>query len=243
MRKVIILQARLASSRLPNKVMADLAGKPVIAHIVDRLRACQRADAVCVAIPTDSSEDQLAATVKDLGVCLTRGHGSDVLARYIQAAYETDAQVIVRVMGDNPLVDPQNIDRQIDELVGNTDLDYVTTEGYPNGVTAETFTLKTLEKLDYLVREEHQRKRFTSHLKRTPGPFMTSVLAAPPELTHPELNFGINTPHELESLQAIYERLYTPGKLLEVSEAIALAKSDPVVRDLLLAESTVGALS
>jgi spore coat polysaccharide biosynthesis protein SpsF (cytidylyltransferase family) len=237
MRKVIIVQARLASSRLPDKVTKDLSGQPVIGHIVDRLKRSTRADDVCIAIPNDASEDSLAATISDMGVCVTRGHGADVLGRFIQAAYETDAQVIVRAMGDNALVDPHNIDRQLDELLGNPELDYVTTDGLPYGVTVETFTLKTLEKLDYLVREEHLRKHVTQYLRRNPGPFMTSILQAPSELNRPELNFGINTPDELEFVRAIYSRLHKPGSIVDVAAAIELVDSDPAVRQLMAAEA------
>src|SRR5688572_27382552 len=125
MRKVIIIQARLASSRFPNKVLADLSGKPVIAHAIDRLRAAKGIDEVCVAIPADSSDNPLAEYLADLGICVTRGHGRDVLSRYIQAAYETKAQVIVRAHGDNALVDWHSIEAQLAEIEANPEVDYV----------------------------------------------------------------------------------------------------------------------
>src|SRR5688500_10013799 len=149
MRKVIIIQARLASSRFPGKVLADLSGKPVIDHVIDRLRAVKGVDEVCVAIPADATANPLAEHLQEIGACVTRGHGRDVLSRYIQAAYETKAQVIVRATGDNALVDWHSIERQLEEIENNPETDYVTTDGFPVGVAAETFRLKTLEKLDF----------------------------------------------------------------------------------------------
>ena len=73
MRKVIILQARLASSRFPSKVLAELSGRPAIAHIIDRLKLSKLADEVCVAIPDDPGEDKLAAVLGELAVSITRG--------------------------------------------------------------------------------------------------------------------------------------------------------------------------
>lgn len=225
MRQIIILQARLASSRFPNKVLADLTGKPVIAHIVERLRLAQRADDVCVAIPIDVSDDPLAETLQGLGACVTRGSSNDVLSRYIQAAYETDAQVIVRATADNPLVEWGEVDRQIDTLLSE-ELDYVSTDGYPRGVTVETFTLKTLEKLDFLARQRDHREHVTLHLRQSPGPFNVRHLEAPAELNHPEWSLSIDRAEDLRMINAIYERLGSSGPV-ETAAAIKLLSEEP----------------
>jgi spore coat polysaccharide biosynthesis protein SpsF len=222
MRKVIILQARLSSSRLPKKVLAELSGKPMIAHIIDRLQASARADAVCVAIPSDAEEDALAEAVTNLGVHLVRGSAHDVLGRYIQAAYETQADVIVRATGDNPLVCPHNLDEQLELLESDPEVDYVISDGYPIGVTTEAFTLKTLEKLDYLARGTHMREHVTLHLRKNPAPFGVRTLHAPPALHDPTLKLSVDTAHEYQVLKAIYEKLYHPGQLIEVTDVLGL---------------------
>ena len=222
MRKVIILQARLSSSRLPKKVLADLSGKPLIAHIVDRLKSASRADVVCVAIPSDADEDPLAEAVKQLDVHLVRGSAHDVLGRYIQAAYETQADVIVRATGDNPLVCYHNLDEQLQVLETDPEVDYVISEGYPIGVTTEAFTLKTLEKLDYLARGAHMREHVTLHLRKNPAPFGVRTLKAPPALHDPTLKLSVDTPHDYQVMKAIYEKLYQPGQLIELADVLGL---------------------
>lgn len=235
MRKIVILQARLASSRFPNKVLADLCGKPLIAHIIERLKAAKQADGLCVAIPADASEDALAAALGHYGVTITRGHANDVLGRYIQAAYQTGADVIVRATADNPLVCPQNVDRQIEELLANPDEDYVITDGLPLGVTTEAFTLKTLEKLDFLARDPNMREHVTLYLRQQKGSFNVRHLDAPEGLRFPDMRFTIDTPADYQFMQVVYERLYKPGSIVNVADAIQLVQQEPALHQAALA--------
>jgi spore coat polysaccharide biosynthesis protein SpsF len=241
MRKVIILQARLASSRFPSKVLAELSGRPVIAHIIDRLQAAARADAVCVAIPDDAGEDRLAEALAPLGVSITRGSGPDVLGRYIQAAYETKAEIIVRATADNPLVCFHNLDRQLEEMDADPELDYIITEGLPIGITTETFKLRTLEKLDYLARHNNLREHVTLYLRQHPGPFVVKPLSALPGLHRPNLRLTMDTQQDYALMRAIYERLYIPGGLIEISEVLELLDSAPEVAS--LSQSILGAIA
>jgi spore coat polysaccharide biosynthesis protein SpsF len=226
MHKVIILQARLASSRFPRKVLAELCGEPVIAHIVRRLKAAQRADEVCVAIPSDAEENDLAAVLAGLDVTVCRGSGADVLGRYIQAAYQTKADLIVRATGDNPFVNPEDIDRQLAEFEADPELDYCITEGYPLGVTVESLRLKTLEKLDYLARAANDREHVTWYLRTHPGPFAVRKLEAPAALHHPEVSLSLDTPQDYEFVSAIYSKLYKPGGVVSLEETLALITQD-----------------
>lgn len=233
MRKVIILQARLASSRFPSKVLAELSGRPAIAHIIDRLKLSKLADEVCVAIPDDPGEDKLAAVLGELAVSITRGSMADVLGRYIQAAYETKADIIVRATADNPLVSWEDIDRQLGEISADPELDYLITEGYPIGITVETFTLRTLEKLDYLARQADLREHVTLYLRQHPGPFVVKPLAAPAHLAQPNLRLTMDTVQDYALMKAIYERLYKPPDPVQLKDVL----------DLLANEDEIAALS
>jgi spore coat polysaccharide biosynthesis protein SpsF len=232
MHKVIILQARLASSRFQRKVLADLCGEPVIAHIVRRLKAASKADEVCVAIPSDADENDLADVLAGLDVTICRGSGPDVLGRYIQAAYQTKADLIVRATADNPFVSPEDIDRQLAEFENNAELDYVITEGYPRGVTVETLRLKTLEKLDYLSRAAHDREHVTWYLRSHPGPFVVETLHAPTELRHADLSLSLDTPEDYAFIQAIYGRLCESGGMIDLGETLKLIESDVEIGNL-----------
>lgn len=229
MHNVIILQARLSSSRLPKKVLADICGKPVIAHVIDRLRAAKRVNEVCVAIPTDSQEDALAEVLAGLDVTVVRGSQHDVLGRFMQAAYQTRADLIVRTTADNPLVSYEEIDRQLELLENDPGIDYLITEGYPAGITPESFTLKTLEKLDYLARHAHMREHVTLYLRKNTGPFATRILDAPEDLAAPDLMLTVDMQQDLELFRAIYGKLYKPGQLIQLTDVYALLDADPAI--------------
>jgi len=232
MHKVIILQARLASSRFPRKVLAELCGEPVIAHIVRRLKAAQQADEVCVAIPSDAEENDLADVLGGLNVTICRGSGADVLGRYIQAAYQTKADLIVRATADNPFVSPEDIDRQLAAFEADPELDYCMTEGYPIGVTVETMRLKTLEKLDYLARAANDREHVTWYLRTHPGPFKVCKLDAPQALHHPGISLSLDTPQDYEFVSAIYSKLCQPGGLVKLDEVLHLLTQDEPLNQL-----------
>jgi spore coat polysaccharide biosynthesis protein SpsF len=229
MHNVIILQARLSSSRLPRKVLAEISGKPIIAHIIDRLRAAQRAHEVCVAIPSDTVEDELAEVLAGLDVTVVRGSQHDVLGRFMQAAYQTHADLIVRATADNPLVSYEEIDRQLAILEEEPGVDYLITEGYPLGITPESFTLKTLEKLDYLARHAHMREHVTLYLRKNSGPFAIRRLEAPAEFKAPTRMLSVDMQQDLELFKQIYDRLYRPGRLVQLGDVFELLKGNPQI--------------
>ncbi len=103
---IAIIQARMSSSRLPGKVLLDIAGKPMLAHVVERTRQAPSIDGVLVATTSDPSDDPVAAFCERSGYDCFRGSLHDVLDRYYRAAQAAQAQVIVRVTGDCPLIDP-----------------------------------------------------------------------------------------------------------------------------------------
>jgi spore coat polysaccharide biosynthesis protein SpsF len=242
MHKVIVLQARLASSRFPRKVLAELGGKSVLENCIERLRAAKHADEVCVAIPSTDSENELAEAVAKMNVTLVRGSESDVLGRYIQSAYQTKADIVVRATADNPLVSAENIDLQIEALLADPEVDYVWTEGLPIGVSVETMRLKTLEKLDYLARHQDMREHVTLYLRKNPGPFVIRNIEAPAEHHRPEYRLSLDTPRDYELFQKIYEKLGGSGSI-DLSKALALIDGDAELQRLATPEVGIGVAS
>ena len=227
MKKVVILQARISSSRLPRKVLAELAGRPVIHHILDRLETSKEADEIVVAIPEVSAEDELVDAIAGRDVRIIRGPETNVLTRYTIAAYDSHADIVVRATADNPLVDIGVMDEQLRYIVENADTDYVYTKGLPLGVSTETFTRKTLDKLDFLARTPLMREHVTYYLVQNPAPFSVVHLDPPRELAHPELRLTLDTPDDLKVFQAIYGGLYQPGSLVDTVEAISFMLGKP----------------
>jgi spore coat polysaccharide biosynthesis protein SpsF len=227
MKKVVILQARISSSRLPRKVLAELAGRPVIHHILDRLETSKEIDEIVVAIPEVPAEDELVDAVAGRDVRIVRGPETNVLTRYTIAAYDSHADIVVRATADNPLVDIGVMDEQLRYIVKTPDTDYIYTKGLPLGVSTETFTRKTLDKLDFLARTPLMREHVTYYLVQNPAPFSVIHLDPPSELAHPELRLTLDTPDDLKVFQAIYGELYETGTTVSTAEAIGLLINRP----------------
>ena len=117
-RVVCISQARMESTRLPGKVLADLAGEPVLRRVWDRLCRASSLDDVVLALPDTAANDELAAVCQAWGARVFRGALDDVLARYLGAAAEAGADVVVRVTSDCPFVDPDVVDAVVQRLLG-----------------------------------------------------------------------------------------------------------------------------
>ncbi|MGE5073426.1 MAG: cytidylyltransferase domain-containing protein [Anaerolineae bacterium] len=113
---VAIIQARMASSRLPGKVLLDIAGEPMLKRVVVRTSRATCTDSVLVATTIDASDDSIAAFCDAEGIMFTRGSQFDVLDRYYQAAREFKADIVVRVTADCPAIDPDLIDKAVNAL-------------------------------------------------------------------------------------------------------------------------------
>lgn len=156
-----IVQARMSSTRLPGKVLLPLGGRPMIGFMLERVRRAQAVHEIVLATSTDASDDALAAAVEAMGIPVHRGSLDDVLARFHGAAAGRHADVIVRLTGDCPLIDPALIDRAVNHLRANQ-LDYVTNGEpamYPDGLDVEAFThaalLRTFAEAKLLSEREH----------------------------------------------------------------------------------------
>ncbi len=142
----VIIQARTGSSRLPGKVLADLAGRPMLAFLVERLKRCASIDMHILATTELAEDDALAGLGESLGLIVVRGSQSDVLSRFALAAEQIQANILVRITGDCPLLDPSLLEEMIHEFRGK-EIDYLSnciTPTYPDGLDIEIFTRQSL---------------------------------------------------------------------------------------------------
>lgn len=174
--KVVIVQARSGSSRLPDKVSMDLAGRPVLAHVLDRAAAIAGIDQVCCALPDRSEDDALARLAERLGAIVVRGPEADVLARYALAARATEAEAIVRITSDCPVVDPEVAGRVLAALgKGPSYASNVDPRSWPKGLDVEAFTREALELAAARAVEPGDREHVTPWLRRAEGVARTNV--------------------------------------------------------------------
>ena len=161
-RVVAIIQARMGSKRLPGKSVADLAGKPLLWHVLERVKRCQKIDKIVLATTTKEEDDVLVDIARECGVSTFRGSENDLVDRYYQAARKFKADIVVRICADNPCLEPEEIDRIIEyHKKGESDFSSnvysIDESGYPDGLGAEVLNFDTLEELWRITKEPRQR--------------------------------------------------------------------------------------
>lgn len=210
-RVVAIIQARMASSRLPGKVLAEIAGEPMLLHVVSRARRAQSLQEVVVATTTDRSDDPVAALCAARSVRFTRGHPTDVLDRYYQAAREFGAEVIVRLTGDCPLIDPGLVDETVYAFLrADPPVDFAANRipgdrTYPIGLDTEVCSFAALEAAWRNADQPYQREHVMPYLYETPGRFRFLHLKHARDLGH--LRWTVDTPEDLEFVRQVFARL------------------------------------
>ena len=221
---VALVQARMPSTRLPGKVLVDIAGRPMIWRVVDRVRQARQVAQVVVATSTQESDLPIEAFCHQGGIDCYRGELDDVLDRFYRAAARFDADVIARVTADCPLVDPDVIDRAVDIFLQG-DYDFVSnveTPTYPDGLDVEVFSFETLEKTWRDARWESEREHVTTHMK-VPGRFRTLNVVNDVDLSH--LRWTVDGPQDLEFVRAVYERL--DDRRFTMADVLALLEREP----------------
>jgi len=168
MKTVIIDQARMTSTRLPGKVMKEVFGKPLLEYQIERLKRANEADELVIATTTNDTDQPIVELCERLGVAYYRGSEEDVLLRYYEAATKFEADVVVRVTSDCPLIDPAVVDRVIEYYKNNWEkYDYVSntlTRTYPRGMDNEVFSYKALQEAYYNAQEQLEREHVTPYI-------------------------------------------------------------------------------
>jgi len=220
----IVLQARLASARLPFKAVAPIAGQPLLVHCIERLQAGGH---TVILATTDRPEDDALATMALVhGARVYRGDATDVLARYLAAAELFQLDHIVRATGDNPAVETGGPARVLAALA--TGVDYVIENGLPYGTCVEAFTREALKRAAACVRPQ-EREHVTLGMKSDPDRFQTLAIQAPAQLARPDLRFTVDTRADLLYMRDLFraageamptlERLITLADTFERREA------------------------
>lgn len=216
-RVVAIVQARMGSSRLPGKVMASIAGKPAIWHLFRQLGFARRVDEAILATTTGVIDDPLATYAKDQGWKVFRGSEANVLDRYYRAAMAAGMgpdDIIVRVTGDDILVDPEIVDQIVELLVTSAPpakhASNNRSRGFPYGADVEAFTVETLGEAWRDASRPEEREHVTPYIRCHPDRFPFVELRSPVDYSHVRLS--IDYPEDLEFNRRLIERLQRPGR-------------------------------
>ncbi|WP_368639829.1 aminotransferase class III-fold pyridoxal phosphate-dependent enzyme [Castellaniella ginsengisoli] len=225
MKIVAIVQARMGSTRLPGKVMTPIGGVPMIEVLLARLARAQRIDQIMVATSADPRNHALRDHVQRLGYACFVGSEQDVLDRYLQAACQAQADVVVRVTGDCPLIDPEVVDAVIDRFFGRS-LDYVSNVSpatYPDGLDTEVFTREALERAARESTDPFDHEHVTPYLRR-PGLFRTDAVCHVKDLSG--LRWTVDEPADLAVVTQIFQH-FSPDIYFSWKQVVALQDQHP----------------
>ena len=241
---IAIVQARMGSTRLPGKSLAQLCGRSLLGLLLTRLQACRELDGIVVATTTGREDDAIEAEAYGMGLPCLRGPEEDVLARFALASRQHPAQLMVRVCADNPLTDPEQVDRLVRFAHrGGFDLAYNHRPecGIPDGVGAETLTLSTLEKLDRLAIKPEYREHVTLYVYDNRQEFHVGRLDATGGWARPEYRLDVDYPEDLEFVRELCQRLSCESApLWTTAEIIATLDQHPELLRLRRSRAEVG---
>ena len=222
MRKVVlIIQARMTSTRLPGKSIMPLADKPLVYRMVERLKKSKKIDEIVIATSDEPEDRVLVELAKELEVSFFQGDLLDVRDRYLKAAERFEADFILRIPADNPMPDWHEVDKLIDfHLEHNpsgfsSNLAQVNDSGYLDGIGAEIFSTKLLQ--ESVARsssdtvKEHVHRNFFDYSTQTPVDSSWCPIAspkAPAELRRPDIILDVNTMDDYTKIKRIYDNLY-----------------------------------
>ena len=213
MKTAAIIQARMGSQRLPGKVMLEIAGKPMIDRVVDRVRRCESIDGVIVATSVAPSDDELAKHCLGLGVQVVRGSEDDVLSRYALAAQSFGCKNIVRITSDCPLVDPEIVDQVVYEVSQNAGVQYACNffphRLFPRGLDAEAMTVQALLQINQQATDPRHREHVTLMIYENASRF--NIASVSNRLDHAHLRWTVDTDADLQLVRTIYEHFAEQG--------------------------------
>ena len=224
-----IVQARTSSTRLPGKVLRDVAGKPLLAYVVERLQHAKSVDRVVVATSAERSDDAIESLCRARGVDCHRGPGDDVAGRILGAVHAVDSHVAVRISGDSPLLDQHLIDHAV-SLLEDDEKDLSTnvypTRTFPHGQSVEAFRAEALERGYALAADASDLEHVTPVFYRHAAEFRIASFTREPDLG--DLRLVVDTQEDFERFARVVSAMEHPhwqyglDDVLELLQACAV---------------------
>ena len=223
---VAIIQARMGSSRLPGKSLAEVEGRPMLWHVIERVKRACLIDRVVVATSTAKADDAIEATCRDMGVTCYRGSENDVLDRYYMAARAERAPQVVRITADCPLIDPEVVDRVVRRFQRG-DVDYATNamvRTYPDGLDTEVFSFSALERAWHEANKTSEREHVTPYLRM--GKFRTANVECDSVTLYQHYRWTVDEAEDLDFIRAVY-RAMRGRERFGMPEVLELLEQNP----------------
>ena len=226
MKKVVaIIQARMGSTRLPGKVLMDIAGKPMLWHVIERVKRCKKIDSVVVATTSKEEDKAVIELAKKCGVDTFAGSEEDVLDRYYQAAKKFDADPVVRITADCPVIDPQIVDEVINKYTeGGYDVCGLSGK-FPDGLDVSIFSFNALEDTWRNAKLPSEKEHVGPYMGKHPEKFKLGEYVKFDNLGH--YRWSVDEERDLRFIQEIFSRLYKPGDIFLTGDILNLLEREP----------------
>ena len=235
-----IIQARLSSTRLPGKVLLEINGRPMLSYMLERVTAAQSLDRVMVATSVEHSDDPIAGLCKREEIPCYRGSFDDVLDRYYQAALQMKCDVIVRLTGDCPLIDPRVIDTVVNAYRAGK-YDYVANTvppddaTFPDGTDIEVFSFGALERAWREAKKPSEREHVTFYFWKNPELFSTFRYDLSKDLSKYRLT--VDYPEDFEVVSSVLTKFYPQNPHFSMEDVISFLEKHP---DILAKNANIG---
>ena len=225
-----LIPIRLASERLPGKALKDLAGRPVVHHLLDRVAACrhisdQRDVVVCTT--TETLDDALVPVVEKYGCSVFRGAVDDIIRRFADAMMEYGFDAVVQVNGDNPLSATEYMDLTMDRLLADPTIDIVSANGLPLGIASKAFTRHAMEKVLVAYRTVRNDTGFIYFFTKSGLCRHVEIEPLVPQHVHSTARLTLDYDADLELFRRIFEALYRPGLVFGLAELVEFLNAHP----------------
>jgi spore coat polysaccharide biosynthesis protein SpsF len=234
-RIVASIEARMGSSRLPGKVLADIGGRPALTRLLDRLRQTTTLHDIVLATSVQPADDILEDWAKTNDVFIHRGSEADVLRRVLEAHLAVESDVIVEITGDCVFIDPELVDMVVSTFLHN-DCDVVTNawrRSYPDGMDVQVFRRSALEEVDATIDDPAVREHVSPYFYEHPERYRVVHLLAPARWSAPDTRIVLDYPEDLYFLRELWNRLApSHANRFGIEEMMELLRQEPTLLDI-----------
>ena len=234
MKVVAIIQARMGSTRLPRKAMLDIEGKPMLWHVVERIKRVQNIDEVVVATTTEDEDRFIVDYCAEENINCFRGSSEDVLDRYYKAALDYKADVVVRITSDCPLIDSGLVDRLVEAYLAEKEqyvgASTIINRTFPRGLDCELVNFRTLERLWKDVAEIKYREHVTLYMYKHPEGFDIKSVELDKDFS--DHRWTVDEQEDLDFIREVYKSLYVEKENFDFKDVLSLLNDNPDLSDI-----------
>jgi len=230
---VCIMQARTGSTRLPEKILKKIKDKTVLEHDIDRLLESTMIDNLVIATTTKEKDNRIVEIAQNYSVGFYRGSEDNVLSRYYYAAKEYNAEIIIRVTSDCPIIDPHIIDNMVNEFIAlkrDQNLDYLSNKikmTFPRGLDVEVFTFDVLKKTFLEANQKFEKEHVTPYIYLNPDKF--KIKNYENDTDYSMYRWTLDTEEDFILIKKIYDNLYDKGKIFLFKDVLRYIEKNPKI--------------